>query len=90
MRVLTSFLLLACTSATGPAQYQSGLVIPDEGYSDQPYGEDGRRRLAVCHHGTGRRRPAGSTCYAAQHGPRQTWSDAVDVEPSTGRKLPTP
>jgi hypothetical protein len=88
-----SFLLLALAAGAliaqtpDPRNIKSGLVIPDEGYSDQPYivkTNDGAW-LCVITTGPGAEGVGGQhvvTRRSTDQG--KTWSAAVDVEPSKG------
>ncbi len=84
-----TLLLLAATLAaqTDPRLISTGRLIPDEGYSDQPYivKTDDGAWLCVITTGPGVEGAGGQhvvTRRSMDQG--KTWSEAVDVEPSNG------
>src|SRR4051812_11850482 len=89
MRFLS--LLLVCgalvAQPSDPRNIKTGLVIPDEGYSDQPYivKTDDGAWLCVITTGPGVEGAGGQHVVTRRSKDRgKTWSDAVDVEPSNG------
>lgn len=90
MRALIAFLTAAVALSAQPTDLRnikSGLLIPDEGYSDQPYvvkTNDGAW-LCVITTGPGVEGAGGQHVVTRRSMDRgKTWSDAVDVEPSNG------
>ncbi|MGH9657064.1 MAG: sialidase family protein, partial [Bryobacteraceae bacterium] len=90
MRVPISFLAVAAAlmaQSSDSRNIRSGAVIPDEGYSDQPYvvkTNDGAW-LSVITTGPGVEGAGGQHVVTRRSTDRgKTWSEAVDVEPSTG------
>ncbi|MBM3788018.1 MAG: hypothetical protein FJW30_27040 [Acidobacteria bacterium] len=84
------FLLLApvlAAQTVDPRNIKTGWVIPDEGYSDQPYivkTADGAWLCAITT-GPGHEGAGGQHVVTRRSTDRgKTWSEAVDVEPSTG------
>lgn len=82
-----AFLSLAPAQSLDPRNITSGLVIPDEGYSDQPYvvKMDDGAWLCVMTTGPAVEGAGGQHVVARRSMDRgRTWSEAVDVEPSSG------
>jgi hypothetical protein len=89
MRLLLSLVITAGLWAqpSDPRNIKSGLLIPDEGYSDQPYvvkTNDGAW-LCVITTGPGVEGAGGQHVVTKRSLDRgKTWSEPVDVEPSNG------
>ncbi len=90
---MRSFLFLLAIAASllaqpsDPRNIKSGLIIPDEGYSDQPYivKTDDGAWLSVITTGTGQEGAGGQHVVSRRSMDRgTTWSEAVDIEPSNG------
>ena len=84
-----SWLLLAATlfAQTDSRLISTGRVIPDEGYSDQPYivKTDDGAWLCVITTGPGVEGAGGQHVVTRRSMDRgQTWAEAVDVEPRDG------
>lgn len=90
MRVLLFLLAVASgliAQPSDPRNIRSGLVIPDEGYSDQPYvvKTDDGAWLCVVTTGPGVEGAGGQHVVTRRSTDRgKTWSEAVAVEPSNG------
>ncbi len=90
MRVFLALLMIAGLAAAQPKDWRnitSGAVIPDEGYSDQPYivKTDDGAWLCVITTGPGAEGQGGQhvvTLRSTDQG--KTWSKPVDVEPANG------
>src|SRR3954466_2394484 len=70
-----------------PRDIRTGLTIPDEGYSDQPYivKTDDGAWLCVITTGPGNEGAGGQHVVTRRSKDMgKTWSDAVDIEPSNG------
>ncbi|MBM3736725.1 MAG: hypothetical protein FJW39_13165 [Acidobacteria bacterium] len=85
---LVIFLAAALTAAVpDPRHLSNGSVIPDEGYSDQPYivkTNDGAWLCGITT-GPGREGAGGQHIVTRRSIDRgKTWTDLVDVEPGTG------
>jgi hypothetical protein len=87
LRYLLPLLAAATLFAADPRDIKSGLVIPDEGYSDQPYivKTDDGAWLCVITTGPGVEGTGGQHVVTRRSTDRgKTWSEAADVEPSNG------
>jgi hypothetical protein len=89
MRLLLFLVITAglCAQPTDPRNIKSGMLIPDEGYSDQPYvvKTDDGAWLCVITTGPGVEGAGGQHVVTKRSPDRgKTWSEAVDVEPSNG------
>ncbi|MBN2295813.1 MAG: exo-alpha-sialidase [Pirellulales bacterium] len=82
--LLASVLMIAYAAASDPRNFDTGLLIPDESYCDQPYIVVAKNGEWVCTMTTGRGResqPGQHVVATISKDQGHTWSELVDIEP---------